>query len=182
MNDGVTIDERYFDWLYSNVADPRERNPLRSYKLLCERLYRTPFEWDIRNDENRAEDGRALREEFLEFSHEHHPDYNWMVLDTSMFEMLIALSRRAAYQTDLSSEEWFWLMIKNLELNKYVDDRYHEAVDDAVIRSLRRVINRDYHPSGRGGLFPLRDPERDQREVELWYQLSAYILENFDVY
>lgn len=182
MNDGVTIDERYFDWLYSNIADPRERNPLYSHKLLCERLYKTPFEWFIRNDENRAEDGRALREEFLELSRERHPDNHWMVLDTSIFEMLIALARRASFQTDWSTEEWFWHMMKNLEIDKYVDARYHDAIDDAIRRSIRRVIDRSYHPSGRGGIFPLRDPERDQRDVELWYQLSAYILENIDVY
>jgi hypothetical protein len=40
---------------------------------------------------------------------------------------------------------------------------------------LERVIGRTYRPDGRGGFFPLRYAEKDQREVELWYQLNAYV-------
>lgn len=180
MSGSKSLDERYFDWLYSIVADGRTRNPRHTHFLLCERLYKTPFTWYIRNDENRAEDGRALRDEFVEEIHDHHPDRFWLSLDTSIFEMLIALARRASFQTGLGPDWWFWKMLENIELEKYTDDRYHDAIDDAVVRSLDRVMNREYHESGVGGLFPLRDPGGDQREVELWYQLSAYLMENIE--
>lgn len=174
------IDERYFQWLYAQVADEKARNPRQTHWLLCERLYKTPFEWYIRNDENRAGDGHALREEFLDETHEHHPDRLWMSLETSVFEMLISLARRASFQTDWGPDRWFWQFLENVELAKYNDDVYHDAIDDAVTRSLERIMAREYAPSGVGGFFPLRDPGRDQREVELWYQLSAYLLENIE--
>lgn len=180
MRVGQTIDERYFDWLYSQVADLKTRDPRYSHILLCARLYKIPFEWYIYNDENRAEDGRALRDEFLEENHEYHPDRMWLELDTSIFEMMIGLARRASFQTDWGPDRWFWKMLENVELDKYNDDVYHDAIDDAVKRSMNRIMRREYHSSGTGGFFPLRDPGRDQREVELWYQLSAYLLENID--
>jgi hypothetical protein len=38
-------------------------------------------------------------------------------------------------------------------------------------------VNREYDPDGRGGLFPLDGTHANQREVELWYQMQAYIIE-----
>jgi hypothetical protein len=34
--------------------------------------------------------------------------------------------------------------------------------------------------NGTGGLFPLKMPKVNQRRVEIWYQMSAFIEENFD--
>ena len=65
--------------------------------------------------------------------------------------------------------------MKNLGLNHCSDKRRltYEEVNDV----LDRVIWRTYRWDGHGGLFPLNEPEKDQREVEIWYQLSAYLLE-----
>jgi hypothetical protein len=46
---------------------------------------------------------------------------------------------------------------------------------------LERVKNRDYETDGHGGLFPLRNPPEDQRQVELWYQMGHWMAEN-DLY
>ena len=70
----------------------------------------------------------------------------------------------------------FWLMLGNIELNECSD--FYEYDPNAVGEVLDRVIWRQYDPSGYGGLFPLSKPDKDQTRVELWYQLSAYILEN----
>ncbi len=45
---------------------------------------------------------------------------------------------------------------------------------------LERLIWRQYQEDGQGGFFPLAWPEQDQREVELWYQMNAYLAENED--
>ena len=179
MSENSTIDERYFTWLYSQIADERSRDPADSHWLLCEKLYKTPFVWTIRNDENRAADGVALRQEDLNETDDRVPT-DWFEMDCSLFEMMVALSRRASFQTGWRPDVWFWTMVSNVELMKYDDDNYHSAIDEAIERSIGRIMYRDYEPSGRGGFFPLRDPERDQREVELWYQLSAYLMENID--
>ena len=181
MNDDVgPLDQRYFEWLYSHVGSLSNRNPVRSHWLLCERLFKTPFDGWQPNDDNRAEDGKELRFEFLDESGLPF-DKDWMELDCSYFEMLIALARRAAFQsfdTHWTDFWWFWKFMENLELRKYNDDRWNNGVSDAVDLVLDMVNRRAYESNGRGGLFPLRDPHKDQREVELWMQLSAYLLEN----
>jgi hypothetical protein len=40
------------------------------------------------------------------------------------------------------------------------------------------VIWRTYDRRGHGGLFPLQRSNRDQRRVEIWYQLSEYLLQD----
>ena len=52
-----------------------------------------------------------------------------------------------------------------------------EAVTTDAEEVLDAVIFRNYEYDGRGGLFPLRYPDRDQRDEELWSQLNAYLLE-----
>lgn len=179
MSVGSTLDERYFEWLYSLVADIDDRDPTTTHWNLCKRLYLIPFRWFIARDDNRADDGSDLRYEYLS-EYDDEMIHGWLDLDTSIFEMMIALARRAAYQTDQSPSEWFWIMLDNLELSKYVDDVYHRGIDNAVSKVMDRVMDREYEYSGRGGFFPLRDPERDQRWVEIWYQLSAYLLEKIE--
>lgn len=93
-----------------------------------------------------------------------------------MLELLIGLSRRLAFEDDGSPRRWFWQLVENLNLAQYTDkERLPIATVDEV---LNRVIWRTYNPNGIGGLFPLRNQSQDQREVELWYQLSAYLLDD----
>ena len=42
-------------------------------------------------------------------------------------------------------------------------------------------INRQYEANGEGGLFPLKGVCEDQREVEIWYQMNAYLYEHHGV-
>jgi hypothetical protein len=131
--------------------------------------------WTVPNDDNRAEDGRDLRREFIENENVEGVDQDWMSLQCSMLELLIGLSRRLSFEDDVSPRRWFWQLVENLNLAQYTDkERLPTATVD---EALNRVIFRQYNPSGIGGLFPLRNPPQDQREVELWYQLSAYLLD-----
>jgi hypothetical protein len=92
-----------------------------------------------------------------------------------MLEMLVGLSRRLSFECEGESRDWFWHLMENLGL-RYYNDRstYSKEHIDGI---LDRVIWRTYNPDGEGGLFPLRNSEQDQRGIEIWYQLSAYILE-----
>lgn len=135
------------------------------------------------NDKNRAADGRQLREEFLDQLSTDEWDSHWMMSDCSMLEMLIALCIRADFQTDSDAPVrgvgcWFWEIMDNLNLKQYTDSVYEPRILESVDRALTIVNDRTYKPNGRGGLFPLRRPKEDQRGVELWYQLAAYLLEN----
>jgi hypothetical protein len=168
------LDDPYFIWLYSQVGDIKDRNRSRTYWNLLAQLHSIEFVWLVPNDDNRAEDGRALREEWAN-------EYGISLTSSSrsrgcsFFEMLIALSRRAAFEADGHAETWFWHFINNLGLSKYTDRYpYNEAEVDARIHT---VNYREYDRNGRGGLFPMRYAYKDQRHVEIWYQMNAYLLD-----
>lgn len=92
-----------------------------------------------------------------------------------MLELLIGLSRRLSFEEDGDSRRWFWQLLTNVNLAQYNDkEKLPLATVDEV---LQRVIWRTYNTNGIGGLFPLNNPSKDQREVELWYQMSAYLLD-----
>lgn len=63
----------------------------------------------------------------------------------------------------------------NLGISRYSDDQKIPA--EKIEKILDTVINRKYKRNGLGGFFPLKHADRDQRKVELWYQLNAYVLE-----
>lgn len=90
-----------------------------------------------------------------------------------MLEMFIGLAERGAYQTGDEMADWFYTFMVNLGLDQTLSST-------KIHRTLQRVNERTYSSSGQGGLFPLMNPVEDQREVDLWYQMSAYIIENYD--
>lgn len=170
------LDSRYLDWLYSQIG-PNNRNPARSYWQLAEQLHNAEFTWSVPNDDNRLEDGVDLREEFLA-SIDAERDQRWLRQTASLLEVLIALSRRAEFESTHEAYDWFWRMISNIGLRDYTDDVYDGHAFEHVDEVIADVIQRRYDSDGRGGLFPLHNPETDQRRVELWYQMSSYLLEN----
>lgn len=172
-----TLDDQYLEWLYSHVAATRNRNPSRSYWLLLKELYRTPFTWSIRNDDNRSGDGLDLRQEFMDECDVEDEDGFWTDLECSFLEMLIALSLRASFDSERTPVEWFWEMLQNMGIDKHTNKAFNNASRREVNEAVDRVINRTYSPDGRGGLFPLKSPHADQRTIELWYQMSSYLLE-----
>lgn len=172
-----TVDDRYFEWLYSQIGSVRSRNPARSYWKLAKKLYITEFVWLVANDDNRVEDGKELRLEFVNEQGSDGINPTWMDLGCSMLEMLIALSRRVAFLADKEPGDWFWIFIQNLDLDSYNDTRFTPHREQIVEEVLERFIYRNYFPDGIGGLFPMDNPTEDQRKVELWHQLSAYLLE-----
>ena len=169
------LDELYFKWLYSQVGDPRIRNRNRTYWTILKQLYTKEFVWFVPNDDNRIQDGKELRYEFVDSEQLEDVDLNWVHLGCSMLELLVGLSRRLAFEAEGQPRDWFWHLMENLGLCEYNDSyRYSEEGVDEI---LDRIIWRTYRRDGHGGLFPLRRAKKDQRLIELWYQLSAYVLE-----
>lgn len=174
---GRPLDEPYFDWLYDQVGSDSHTSPRGTYMKMLEQLFFKEFVWFIPNDDNRAEDGKELRREFLELN-EHLPwDENWVNIGCSMLELFVGLSRRLAFEADGEPRDWFWSLIFNVGLEKYNDQRMSRRSLKDIDDILDRIIFRTYEADGRGGLFPLKGAHVDQRGVELWYQLSAYLLE-----
>lgn len=172
-----TLDDLYLAWLYEQVGDVKVRSRTRTYWDLFRQLYSKEFVWYVPNDDNRADDGLCLREQFLD---DHgidifEVDPEWLGIGCSFLEMMVGLARRLAFEADGQPSLWFWHLIENLGIKDCTDrSKYdHGKVD----RILNTVIWREYDFDGRGGLFPLRHARTDQREVELWYQLNEYLLE-----
>lgn len=173
------LDEQYLTWLYSQVSPVRLKNPSRTHWGLLRQMYKKQFVWIVPNDDNRMEDGLELRREFLETCEVKNPDPNWIDLGCSMLEMLIAFSRRLSFEADGEPRVWFWHLVEVVDLYQFNDKMYNEEARRIIDETLDRIIFRTYESDGRGGLFPLRNPPVDQREVELWYQASSYLVEQF---
>lgn len=170
------LDDRYFEWLYK-LAVPQERREYHSegWELL-KLMYKTEFVWFVDRDDNRAEDGKTLRLDFVREKRYDSPDEAWMHMPCSFLEMLVALCQRGSFFDDRDVSVWFWELIGNLDLHDYT--RFHAREFEEVARDrIETVIWRKYARSGLGGLFPLSFPDRDQTKIELWAQLTAYIQE-----
>ena len=166
-----SLESMYFDWLYARVM--LSDAPAVSYARSIQELYETEFIFLMSGDDNRAEDGIALRNEFIQnlrfevLPHE-------LSFGCSVLEMMIALSVKAEFQTDIRPSQWFWEFVTNLGLSDYYDDQYDQ---DEVELKLHNFVWRTYEYDGTGGMFPLKRPETDQRGIEIWYQFSAYLIE-----
>lgn len=179
MNANYIIDE-YFEWLYDLVCKNRFSEKI-SYRKLLMRLHSIPFRYLIANDENRAGDGIELRYKFTIYEgYDESVEYILDVLDgpCSVLEMMIALAIRCEEtimddpQKGNRTAQWFWGMIVNLGLGSFSDINFDRRIVDSKID---RFLNREYEPDGQGGLFTIRNCDRDLRTVEIWCQLCWYL-------
>ena len=170
----------YFDWLCMIIG-----NKVSDYTELISSLHTYEFHPKMELDINRGADGLQLR---VEFMNEHGP---WGSSSNrgpcTMLELLVGLAKRMGFLTygEENHEQtgyYFWRMIENLGLNR-VTDRLWGTINGAffVEDAVWRVNERQYQPDGTGGIFPLRCPSVDQREVEIWYQMNAWLIENSSV-
>lgn len=157
--------DRYLDYLTSQIRPYRER----SFRELYELMLAKEFVWFVPNDDNRIDDGLEIRCEFF-----HRDDA--LKIGCSVLEVIIGLSRRIAFIVGGSPDHWAWELITNLELHRmsgHIGRKRANEIDEI----LERLIWRTYEPDGCGGLFPLAWPPADMRQIELWYQMSAWIEE-----
>lgn len=162
----------YFEWLYAKIH--LVEIPYNTYSKLLHLLYTTEFVWLLPGDDNRMEDGKDLRLDFIRESGL-ALDISWFDDGCSVLEMLVGFSRRASFQTDIPEQTWFWRFISNLGLADATDDEFDPQGVELILSDF---VWRTYDYDGFGGLFPLQDPREDQRGVEIWYQFCEYIIEN----
>lgn len=163
------LENSYLIWLENQV----HVNNGRSYHELFKQLQSKEFIWLIPNDDNRIADGFDVRHEYFR-RYKHHAILSH---GCSVLEVIIALSRRLAFATGGAAENWAWTLIEHLGLHK-MSGHIGRIRENQIEEILENLIWRNYHPDGTGGFFPLAWPNKDQREVEIWYQMCAYIDEN----
>lgn len=171
----------YFEWMYHLVCNERHYNKL-SYKKLLKLLNDISFYSLIDLDENRRVDGLYFRYEYGKEYGYSYEDIDNLLGDKpcSVLEVMIALANRV--ETNIMDDfnegnrlgQWFWSMIVSLDLGRF-DDQHFDY--DQVLDIVDRFLHREYEPDGRGGLFTLKNPPQDLRDVEIWVQCMWYLNE-----
>lgn len=159
-------DVEYFDWLYA------EAFPGNRWYEVMETLHEVTFVWDhnIEHDVNRASDGIQLRRDYLFECGEGREHYDFDVNDASFFEVYVGLAKKMAHLLDKTLPSAMDYILRMGPFN-------NRMVADEVREIAECVMNREYDYNGVGGLFPLESAARDQRDVELIYQMNLHVLE-----
>jgi hypothetical protein len=134
-------------------------------------------------DENREIDGHELR---YRFGTEKSIDRSYIDIylsehGCSVLEMMVALAIKCEEEIMYDPSEgdrtssWFWEMLTSLNLVNYTNDNWNYASEKEIIQRLNIFLDRKYLPDGRGGLFTVRSPKEDMKNVEIWFQMCWYI-------
>jgi len=175
------LDIDYFHWLCHSILGKSKNAPWDILEL----LHASTFYPIIKMDENRVEDAKSLRSTYLDdatncrSSCEGYPRH---VLDIfiskpcSILELMVSISSRMSFEVQLDMTE------KNA-IKYHFWDIYANLLDGVNYEDINYIINvfvgRKYDKNGVGGLFPLHKNTKNQKKVELWYQMMAYLQENY---
>lgn len=180
-------EDRYFEWLCGIVGLDSD---YPCYSKLARILADFPFYSVIPRDIHRAKDGERLRVDYAENHYIEESDYRKICSkNCSYLEMLTALSIRMSELTvdgddgGFAVKKFFWELLANAGLNYFSDENWSWETSPEVIKeTLKMISERGFRYDGVGGFFPLREPKIDQRTIEIWYQMSAFLNENYSVF
>lgn len=169
---------RYFQYLCKNIKILNKGYSKLAYKLFNTNVIFEPY---VPNDDNRLNDGIELRSDFC-YENKINSNKFLFLGDCNALELIIALARRCDDQTNIDArdhtDKWFYILINNLKLTEFNDDLYELSGGDKKIDSiLNKLFGRSYKANGVGGFFPLTNAKRDQRKIEIWYQMLDYLNE-----
>ena len=173
MNDD--LNNEYFEWMCNIVCGDRFSENISHTKLLTY-LHNREFIYSMPRDANRLYDGISLRYRFSIINH--YKDLSdYLEGPCSVLEMMVALAIHCEEIMDDPkigdrTGQWFWGMIRSLGLGSMTDDRFDMEYVESVID---RFLDREYEPNGKGGLFTIKNCERDLRNVEIQYQMYWYL-------
>lgn len=175
MNGNEIVNE-YYSWLCDIIGGTGD------YSFLIKELHKLDFYWFIKNDDNREEDGKALREEFA--YEKGYESIHELDGPCSLLEMILALACRfeggLSYDPDDCDNvpKYFWEMLDNLGLLQYDDVHFDE---EKVRYICDTFCDRNGNCDTFFTLFPLKGGQTwDPMTTEIWYQMQAYIAENYD--
>ena len=175
MND---LDSKYYNWLVQLVCPDRRIG--EDYRYILQHLYSVNFRYVLPMDANREEHATNFRYRFGdENGYEQYEIANELdYRPASILEIMVELAVRIE-ETIMQDDEygdrtsiWFWDMMYSLGLDHMTNSKYDEKEADYVIS---RLLDRDYAPNGKGGLFTVNDPYEDMRYVHIWAQAQWYL-------
>lgn len=192
------ISEAYRKWLINKFINKGKRADI--YTKLLYALFHEEYYYLIPNDMNRGEDGKNLRNRFIEsrrgqrlaarktINENDIVESMEMLGKPNMLEVMVSIclymeDMTRSFVPDNSATYWMGRLIDNLNLADLTNDVYDKLNGDiAVHDAVEKVLSRTYDKLGRGSLFPMRDSKRnrhrDYRDVEIWYQMQTWLGEN----
>ena len=183
-----TINEAYIQWLYAKVGGTDRK--YNHFWRVIRRLYLKEFYSLVPNDDNRLQDGLALRGEFIE-EYQYDPNIVAHGFDfpCTVLEMLVAFARRIDFDIMWDPEIgdrsafWFWKMLENagVDLKRFSDEYFNEECILELNKIVDRVLTRRYDRNGNGSFFPISAKTRNYQRYELWHQMQLWISENYPI-
>lgn len=169
----------YIHWVMKDKLHMTDRE-MRDYVKLVDILANVEFVWIHPMDVNRAMDGLELRSDFEYETGEYLDKSSCLLPRCSFFEMLAALAIRCENQLmrNLSigdrTSRWFFEFLNNVGLD-------NKSTNEKEVRDiLENVMTGNFATDGSGGMFPLKKRRGiNQRNEQIWKQMSAYINENY---
>ena len=165
----------YFTWLCELLDGDGK------YNRLLNTLYYREFIYSVPNDANRAFEGVEIRRKYCKEMGIKYEPLSFKYQYCTILELLLGLAYRCEdimsdQREEVSVQEWFWKLLSNLHISEYDDENFNESKANLPVN---RIIDRAYERNGEGGIFPLKYTKKDQRRVELWYQMNEYLVENY---
>lgn len=169
--------DEYKRWLARKIDDVHFNN--EHFACLLDALHNLPFIAYLPRDDDRIEDGKYLRDDYC--SEERLPIYLFDYKPCMVLEMLVALAIRIDNEWigdpgEPNPEPFFWEMLANLGLNRF-DNRHFS--EEKVGEILDIWIRREFEEDGTGSIFPLQYWVVDQKKLDIWKQMQAYLSENY---
>ena len=177
-----TCETAYMNWLIGAVNDRKGK----SYFRLLKYLYKKEFYSLINYDQNRAEDGIALRGIWQDANKLSDEQVDFGV--AKILEVLIGIVVRIRHE--IYGSKWaeimgdsdiLWVLLGNLGLDKFTDNEVNKTRVEQLDNIVEGWLERRYSRNGIGGIFPVLSATTNFRELELWDQMGIYIRANWPI-
>ena len=148
------------------------------YTCLFSQLMTIPFRYSVQLDANLIPCVRKFRSKMGR-------DYDGPRGGPTVLEIFCALAveceDKLMHNDDYGNRTcvWFWMILKNLELDDYSDDVYSSRAAEDVEDTINIFLDRGYDQWGDGGPFVVKKPYYDMRRAPLWEQLNWELNEEY---
>ena len=170
----LSVLNRYYIWLIDQI----DFDSHSDYSKLLEYLHNKNYIWVDPMDENRMDDGLALRNTFEDVTD--YQEYSSLVRPCSVLEMLVAFATRIdvdVMDMSYSTAHWFWIMLDNLGLGKCTDDNFDVEMVEKVLNRWLKHEKSLTKSENETGIFTRKSGKNDGDE---WMRMQTWISEHYE--
>lgn len=161
---------QYTRWILSYLG-AKECN----YIFLASCLNSIEFYHTNRNDKNRVEDAKELRDKYIEAYGE--DILNSIPAAVTSLEVLASMAIRADWVIRETPYTWFVIFIKNLGMDFLTDSQWSNDGESFVIATIHKWLDRRFSPNGSGS--PFRSNKYDVTTLSMWDAMQWYLADEF---